>query len=85
MKITKSKLREIIREEIQQLRESSLEKFLDDLGKEGIEGWGTKGENRVVLPKGHPKFDKRKVDKLAKKHGFDNVVKDDGDYLTLDK
>lgn len=45
-----------------------VEKFLNDLGKVEIEGWGTRGDNTVVVPKGHSKFDRKVVDRLAKKH-----------------
>ena len=70
MKLTKTELRTLIKEEIKQLNESNIEKFLDDLGKNGMAGWGSKRDNIVTLPKAHSKFDRKKADKIAKKHGL---------------
>lgn len=71
------KLKELIDAGVMELLESKIEDFLDDLGNENMEGWGDKGRNTVVVPKGHSKFDRKKVDKLADKHGLKFDSEDD--------
>ena len=62
-----------------------IENFLSDLGKKRQEGWGTRGENTVVVPKGHSKFDREVVDKLAKKHGLVVKSEDNDTIQYIDK